>query len=99
MIKKPNTMLNRKSNIMKLEKALLGVLIGVAAGAALGLLFAPYRGSETRKKLLSKGGDLANSLNDRVVDKFNELLSAIIAKSERTARQSDYKEKKGELMS
>ena len=87
---------------MKLERALLGVLVGIAAGAALGLLFAPGKGSETRKKLLSKGGDLASSLNDRVVEKFNELVSAIIERSEkpeRVAKQSDYKQNKTELIS
>ena len=35
---------------MSKGKLLLGVLAGVAAGALLGILMAPDKGSETRKK-------------------------------------------------
>ena len=35
-------------------KILLGVLAGVAAGATLGILFAPAKGSKTRKKIIEK---------------------------------------------
>ena len=36
---------------MKAGKVFLGVLAGVAAGAVLGILFAPDKGSKTRKKI------------------------------------------------
>ena len=36
-------------------KILLGVLAGAAAGATLGILFAPKKGSVTRKKIIKKG--------------------------------------------
>lgn len=76
---------------MKVEKVLLGALVGMATGVALGLLLAPDKGSETRKKILKKGGDLANSVNDKIDEKFAELISAITGKSMKPEEQSDYK--------
>jgi len=51
-------------------KVLLGVLAGLAAGALLGILFAPDKGSETRKKVVKKGEDYAEGIKD----KFNDLI-------------------------
>jgi len=42
-----------------------GVLIGALAGLAVGLLCAPAKGSETRQKLMNRGGDFASSLKER----------------------------------
>jgi gas vesicle protein len=42
---------------------LIGALIlGAAIGGTLGILFAPDKGSETRKKLLASGDDLTDAL-------------------------------------
>jgi gas vesicle protein len=54
-------------------KVLLGILAGVAAGATMGILFAPDKGSVTRKKISDKGEDYAEELGD----KFNEFMAVI----------------------
>ena len=63
---------------MSSGKLLLGVLAGVAAGAVLGILFAPDKGTVTRKKISSKGEEYADALKD----KFNEFLKSFNEKLE-----------------
>ena len=58
---------------MKTGKVVLGLLAGVAAGAILGILFAPDKGSNTRKKIATKSGDFA----DDVKGKFNDVIDSI----------------------
>ncbi|MBK6381515.1 MAG: YtxH domain-containing protein [Chitinophagaceae bacterium] len=53
----------------KSGKILVAVAAGIAAGAVLGILFAPGKGSETRKKLNKK----AQKIADEVKEKFNGL--------------------------
>ena len=60
-------------------KVLLGLLAGVSAGAALGILFAPEKGSTTRKKISKKSEDYVDTLKkqfkeflDNIAEKFEE---------------------------
>lgn len=64
---------------MNTGKVLLGVLAGVAAGALLGVLFAPAKGTETRKKISKKGTDYADGLKNQ----FGELVGSVTEKFER----------------
>ncbi len=60
---------------MNSSKLLLGVLGGVAAGALMGILFAPEKGSKTRKKILCKANDGADALKykfDSLLDLMNQ---------------------------
>ena len=63
---------------MSTGKVVLGVLVGLAAGAALGILFAPDKGSETRKKIAKKGEDLVDELKE----KFGEFVDSVTEKVE-----------------
>ncbi len=56
------------------------VLLGAAIGGALGILFAPDRGSETRRKISQKGTDLTDSIKNKfgkIVDKFRREVEAV----------------------
>jgi gas vesicle protein len=55
---------------MESGKVVLGALAGLAAGAVLGILFAPDKGSSTRKKITKQGNDYVDGLGD----KFNEFI-------------------------
>ena len=63
---------------MSSGKVLLGALAGLAAGAALGILLAPDKGSQTRKKLKGNAGDYADELKK----KFNKFVETVTDKFE-----------------
>jgi gas vesicle protein len=54
-------------------KILAAAAAGIAAGAVLGILFAPDKGTETRKKITDQGKKIAGGVKDKldgVKDKF-----------------------------
>lgn len=61
---------------MSTQKIVLSALAGLAAGAVLGILFAPEKGSETRKKIATKSGGLLDELKD----KYNNTLDSLASK-------------------
>jgi gas vesicle protein len=67
---------------MNSSKVLLGVLGGVAAGAIAGILFAPAKGSKTRKRIMKKGKNYSDDLKNKfeelyenVTDKYENILT------------------------
>jgi gas vesicle protein len=55
------------------KKIIGALLIGTAIGAAIGILFAPAKGTATRKAITEKGEDLTDTMKD----KFNEFLQEV----------------------
>lgn len=64
---------------MSTGKIVLGVVAGVALGSILGVLFAPEKGSTTRKKICKKGQDDIDTLKD----KFSDFIDGISEKFEK----------------
>jgi|KBSMisStaDraftv2_1062788.scaffolds.fasta_scaffold37914_7 gas vesicle protein len=54
-------------------KILTAVVVGVAVGTALGILLAPDKGSETRRKINEQGKKLAEELKEKLKKGKEEL--------------------------
>ncbi len=54
-------------------KVVGALLVGAAIGGALGILLAPAKGSDTRKKMVGKTDDL----NEALHEKFKSLLDEV----------------------
>jgi gas vesicle protein len=65
---------------MKTGKALLGVLTGLAAGAALGVIFFPQGGKRVERKSALERDQLADVLARRIDEKFSDLEARIDAR-------------------
>jgi len=53
---------------MSASKVLLGMVVGLAAGAVLGVLLAPDSGSNTRRKISQKGEGYVDELKIKLND-------------------------------
>ena len=54
-------------------KVIISIVVSAAVGAMFGVLFAPAKGSVTRKRIARKGTDCAED----VKEKFNEYIDTI----------------------
>ncbi|MDD4921145.1 MAG: YtxH domain-containing protein [Bacteroidales bacterium] len=77
-------------NRMDTGKVVLGILAGAAAGALLGVLFAPAKGSATRRKICRD----SENLTDNIKEKFEEFIDNISDKFDKVKKDvSDFAEK------
>jgi gas vesicle protein len=56
------------------SKVLISFIGGAVVGAALGILFAPDKGSNTRKKIAKSAADLKDEIADTASEKYQEFL-------------------------
>jgi gas vesicle protein len=69
---------------MTTGKIVLSIAAGMAAGVVLGVLFAPDKGSTTRKKIVQKRDDVVDGLSEKV----NELIDNVTNKFEAVKKQA-----------
>jgi len=60
-------------NMNENSKIVTALLAGLAAGAVVGLLFAPDKGSETRDKINESLSDLGDEIKERAEEQFDQL--------------------------
>jgi len=75
---------------MSTTKILFGFIAGAAVGAAIGILFAPDKGTETRRKIADQSNDLADNLKNKftdLVDGVKEKFSAVKSDAEDVAEK------------
>ncbi len=58
---------------MESGKTAAGVLLGVGIGALLGILFAPAKGTKTRRRIMDKGQDYADELKGKFDDLYQDV--------------------------
>ena len=76
---------------MSSGKVILGTLAGLAIGAIAGILFAPEKGSTTRKQIMDKSDDYVDELKS----KFDEFFDSITQKFERIKKEGEELASKG----
>jgi gas vesicle protein len=57
------------------SKVVVALLVGLAAGAALGILFAPDKGNETRDKLAESLKNLGDSIKETASAEIENLIN------------------------
>jgi hypothetical protein len=77
--------INQKIFMSNTGKLLAAFAIGAAAGVVLGILYAPGKGSETRKKINEEG----KKVSDAIKNKFNEAKEKINSMKDEFEKQKE----------
>lgn len=70
---------------MNAIKVTLGIIGGIAVGALIGVLYAPAKGSATRRKIIHRGEEYSDELKekfedliDTIADQYDEKAKAVV---------------------
>jgi len=79
------------------SKVFVALLVGLAAGAALGILFAPDKGNETRDKLSESLKNLGDSIKEtasKEIDNLKDLKDKVVGniKSKMNGVEQEYQD-------
>lgn len=77
---------NRKETAKKSKNIAVGATVGILAGLAGGLLFAPKSGKETRENIKDSASDLTNTAKDKTIEVKNKVTQYIKEKRDERAR-------------
>ncbi len=75
---------------MSNSNGLTGFLAGAAVGVIVGILFAPDKGSNTRKKIANKTGEITDSMRDsldNLIDGVKETFSGAREEIEKLSKK------------
>lgn len=72
------------------SNTLLGILAGTAIGAALGILFAPDKGSNTRQKIANQAMEAKDSIAETAYDLRDRAASTLASQRESLDTQIDH---------
>lgn len=76
---------------MNAGKMILSIAVGVAAGAVIGVLLAPDKGSETRRKITDRSNEYADGLKN----KFNDFVESMLDKFDSVKTEAENLAHKG----
>jgi gas vesicle protein len=82
---------------MKTSSMILSTLLASAAGVAIGMLFAPQKGSKTRSKISEKNHQYSDYLADKFdsfIDSVSHPMESIQDETKRLARKANDRAKK-----
>ncbi len=71
---------------MRIGRVIFGILAAMGVGTILGILFAPDKGSETRKRISKKTRDLTDEFNTKV----NEVVNNVNKKMETLKEETNH---------
>lgn len=71
------------------SNTILGILAGTAIGAVVGILFAPDKGTNTRKKLVEQSNQLIEDVSEKSTEIKQQVTGVMAAKQESLENQVD----------